>query len=79
MTEAAIAGRGITLQPTFIVYQAIKAGTLTPVLADYRIPGVNAYALYPGTRHLSRRVRVFVDFLAKRFSGVPYWDVGVAR
>ena len=73
--QAAVAGQGIGLQPTFIVYKSIEEGRLIPILTDYAWPGVNAYAVYPQTRHLSRRVRVFVDFLAERFSGTPYWDV----
>jgi len=35
---------------------------------------LNAYAIYPQTHHLSRRVRAFVDFLAARFAGTPHWD-----
>jgi DNA-binding transcriptional LysR family regulator len=60
--------------PTFILYRAIERGALVPLLTDCRWPALNAYAVYPRTRHLSRRVRAFVDFLAERFSGVPYWD-----
>ena len=30
------------------------------------------------TRHLSPKVRVFVDFLAERFGGAPYWDEGLS-
>jgi len=72
--QAAIAGQGIVLQPTFIVHESIEEGRLIPILTDYVWPSVNAYAVYPQTRHLSRRVRVLVDFLAERFSGTPYWD-----
>jgi len=43
-------------------------------LPDYAWPGIDAYAVYPQTRHLSHRVRAFVDFLAERFVGVPCWD-----
>jgi len=74
LCQAAIAGQGITRQPSFLVYKAIEQGLLVPVLCDYGWPSVNAYAVYPQTRHLSQRVRAFVDFLAARFSGVPYWD-----
>ena len=73
-SQAAIAGLGIIHQPTFMLYQAIEQGLLVPILTDYHWRGVNAYALYPQTRHLSQRVRAFVDFLAERFSGTPYWD-----
>ena len=70
----AAAGRGIVLQPTFICHGAIEQGELVPVLGDYTWRSINAYAVYPQTRHLSQRVRAFVDFLVERFAGVPYWD-----
>jgi DNA-binding transcriptional LysR family regulator len=74
LRDAAVAGRGIILVPTFLVYREIERGDLVSVLTDYRPPQLNAYAIYPQTRHLSQRVRAFVDFLAKRFEGTPYWD-----
>ena len=74
LRDAAIAGHGLVFMPTFIVYQEIERGKLIPLLNDLARWELNAYAIYPQTRHLSQRVRVFVDFLAKRFEGVPYWD-----
>ncbi|TQV74253.1 LysR family transcriptional regulator [Exilibacterium tricleocarpae] len=71
---AAVAGHGITMLPTFIVHESIRSGALVPLLTEYRWRGVNAYAIYPPTRHLSLRVRAFIDFLAERFSGTPSWD-----
>lgn len=73
--DAAVDGRGIVLLPTFIVYKEIENGKLMPLLHDYQPPPINAYAIYPQTRHLSQRVRAFVDFLVKRFEGTPYWDL----
>jgi DNA-binding transcriptional LysR family regulator len=78
LRQAAIAGRGVLLSPTFIVYRDIEEGKLAPVLEDYSWSAPSAYAVYPQTRHLSRRVRVFVDYLVERFAGVPYWDAGPA-
>lgn len=74
LRDAAIDGQGIVLLPTFIVYREIERGTLAPILTNYHAPPLAAYAIYPQTRHLSQRVRAFVDFLVKRFEGVPYWD-----
>ncbi|UJP04606.1 MAG: LysR family transcriptional regulator [Nitrosomonas sp.] len=74
LRDAAVDGLGIVLMPTFIVYQAIRQGALVPLLTQYRHPGLEAYAIYPPTRHLSQRVRALVDFLAGRFAGTPYWD-----
>ncbi len=74
LVSAALAGQGIVMQPSFFVHQMIASGALMPVLTEFHWPEINAYALYPSTRHLSTRVRVFVDFVAERFAGTPYWD-----
>ncbi len=74
LRDAAIAGHGLALQPTFIVWKQIEKGELVPVMTDYTVPSINAYAVYPQTRHLSQRVRALIDFLTDRFSGAPYWD-----
>ena len=75
LRDLAVEGRGIVLIPTFIAYKEIERGTLVPLLEDYKTPQINAYAIYPQTRHLSQRVRAFVDLLIKRFEGTPYWDL----
>jgi DNA-binding transcriptional LysR family regulator len=75
LRDAAIEGMGIIIEPTFIVYKEIESGALVQVLEDYSPPQIDAYAIYPQTRHLSQRVRAFVDFLVKRFKGTPYWDL----
>jgi DNA-binding transcriptional LysR family regulator len=74
LEEAAKQGLGIVMQPTFIAGEAICNGELVPILQDYEWPVTPAYAVYPPTRHLSYRVRAFIDFLADYFSGVPSWD-----
>ncbi|MBT8078046.1 MAG: LysR family transcriptional regulator [Gammaproteobacteria bacterium] len=74
LLEAAADGLGITLQPTFLACSYIKSGKLVPILTDYQLPVGTGYAVYPPTRHLSYRVRAFIDFLVEHFSGVPSWD-----
>jgi DNA-binding transcriptional LysR family regulator len=74
MRDAAVAGLGVLRQPNFIAYEAIVSGELVPILTQYSVTPFNAYALYPPTRHLSQRVRQFVDFLVERFAGEPYWE-----
>jgi len=62
--------------PTFIVGGDLKAGTLVSVLDDH-VPQVLAlHAVYSHARHLSPKVRAFIDFLARRFGPRPYWDLG---
>ncbi|MFP4561107.1 MAG: LysR substrate-binding domain-containing protein [Thiohalorhabdus sp.] len=77
LREAALAGQGVLYSPLFILHRALEEDRLVPILADYRWPEVAAYAVYPRTRHLSARVRAFVDFLAERFAGAPYWERAV--
>lgn len=74
LRDAAVEGHGIALLPTFIAYREIKDGSLITLFDEYQFPQLNAYAIYPQTRHLSQRVRTFVDFLVNRFEGTPYWD-----
>lgn len=74
LREVATGGLGIIMQPMFIAHEAIKQGELTSILANYEWPMATAYAIYPPTRHLSYRVRAFIDFLVEYFDGTPYWD-----
>ncbi|HKU98863.1 MAG TPA: LysR family transcriptional regulator [Vineibacter sp.] len=75
LRDAAVAGRGVALLPTFIAGAELQSGRLVSVLTDYAAPELFLYALYPPTRHLSAKVRAFIDFLAARFAGRPYWDL----
>ena len=74
LTNAASHGLGIVVQPTCLASESIRRGNLTPILTDYEWPVTPAYAVYPPTRHLSYRVRAFIDFLVERFEGTPQWD-----
>ncbi|WP_158044961.1 LysR family transcriptional regulator [Skermanella pratensis] len=77
LVAAAVAGQGIVRQPTFIVGDALRNGSLVTVLPNHGLPQPSAYAVYPHARNLSPKVRSFVDFLAAHFRGVPPWDVGL--
>jgi len=63
LCEAAIAGCGITMLPSFIIEKAINRGDLTTVLQDYEEPNFDVYVLYPNRRHMSNRIRLLIDFL----------------
>jgi DNA-binding transcriptional LysR family regulator len=71
---AALAGHGLACLPTFFVGEALQSGRLVTVLDDYIAPPLTLRALYPHNRHLSAKVRAFVDFLAERFGREPPWD-----
>ncbi len=75
LREAAVHDQGVALLPSFIVHKEVEQGQLSLVMREYKAREVNAYAIYPSTRHLSQRVRILADFLIQRFEGVPYWDI----
>ena len=75
LCDAAVRGLGIILSPTFISGPDLQAGRLVTILHDYRPAQVVLSAIYPPTRHLSAKIRLFTDFLMERFGGRPYWDL----
>ncbi|VAW54397.1 Transcriptional regulator, LysR family [hydrothermal vent metagenome] len=65
---------GIALIPTFIVGEDIKSGILQTVLTQYKLLENSIFAVYHQRRHLSPKVRAFIDFLSGRITDKPYWD-----
>jgi hypothetical protein len=49
----------------------VREGALRAFLASYKAPPLTLHAVYPPTQHLAVKVRLFIDFLVGRFSGVP--------
>ena len=74
LREAACAGLGIVLLPTFIASSAIEAGTLEVLLSDYPLDENGLHVVMPPGRATTARVRALVDFLAARFGPEPAWD-----
>lgn len=67
LRDVAAKGRGVALIPEFIAQEALRNGTLSPILREFHAPPLALYAVYPPTRHLSVKVRLFIDFLVARF------------
>jgi LysR family transcriptional regulator, regulator for bpeEF and oprC len=65
---AGLAGLGIILGPTFMVQQHVARGELVPVLADWWSEPIPVHVVYPPNRHLSTKVRIFVDWVADLFA-----------
>ena len=74
LVQMALCGHGIVYTPTFLCYRELAAGELLPILGQYQLPVIHAYAVYPKNRFLSRRCRVLIDFIADYFGDEPYWD-----
>lgn len=77
LRDAAMSDQGIALLPTFIAGPDLRSGALRSILTGYRAPQLSVCALYPPTRHVSMKVRAFIDFLVERFGDKPHWDEGL--
>ena len=66
--SAGLSGLGIMQAPLMQVTDALATGELVRVLPDWEIDPLPVYIMYPQNRHLSAKVRVFVDWVAEMFS-----------
>ena len=56
-------GQGIIRLPRFYLNDELETGQLVELFADYQKPQVDVFLIYPSRRHMSARVRSFIDFL----------------
>jgi DNA-binding transcriptional LysR family regulator len=67
LRAAALAGTGVMLLPSFVICDLLASGGLVPLLPDYQTPEFEIVALYPHRRHMTAKVRAFIDMLVERF------------
>lgn len=75
LCEAARAGCGIAWLPTFIAGQDVQDGRLEIVLEDYELPPLPIYLVWHYQRHMSARMRKFIDHMVEFFG---HFDDGAA-
>jgi DNA-binding transcriptional LysR family regulator len=74
LLAAALAGGGVTYGPSFVFGEAIAAGDLIALLPDHHATELTIHAVYPTKRHVSLKLRSFVEHLISNFGGTPPWD-----
>ncbi len=80
LVEAAVAGLGVALLPTFLAGPRLDTGELAPLLLDYLLPEAGLYVVRPPPAGpVTSKVRALTDLLLERFGGAPYWDACYAR
>ena len=76
--DGCVNGLGIALNAVWIVYQHLERGELVQILKDYPLVSEAAiWAVYPSSRLLAPKVRVFVDYFAQCYGSHPYWEQNV--
>ncbi|MDY0012039.1 MAG: LysR family transcriptional regulator [Rhodocyclaceae bacterium] len=68
LVEAAIQGLGLVWAPDVVLHGPITQGLLKPVLQDHGIEMEGPYVLYPQDQLLTKRVRIFLDYLFEKYS-----------
>ncbi len=68
VVAAGLAGLGVMHALTFLVQDHITRGALEPLLPDWSSESIPLHVVYPPNRHLSNKVRVFVDWVAELFA-----------
>ena len=66
LVDAALKGLGVVQLPDYYVNKHLESGELITLLDNYREPEEGIWAVYPHNRHLSPKIRLLVDYLAKR-------------
>ncbi|NBC32945.1 MAG: LysR family transcriptional regulator [Alphaproteobacteria bacterium] len=80
LRAAAVAGVGITRLAGFIVGEELKSGALVELLGTYEANDGDIFVVYPTSRHLSPKVRAFIDYLVETIGQPRYWTMaGLSR
>ena len=79
--EVALTYGGIILQPSFLVDEDLRTGTLVEILPEYRSAELGIHAVYPTRKHLAPKVRLLIDYLhdclrASRPNSCAGYDIG---
>lgn len=74
LCAAAREGLGIITIPDFIVGDDLREGHLRAIMEEYRRPDLPIQAVYPHQRHVTAKLRAFIDYLIEKFASSPPWD-----
>ena len=74
LKEAALAGVGVAMLPTFIAGPDSRSGRLVEVLRDLSPDYISVHAVFPSRRYVSAKVKIFVNYLSGCFGGSPAWE-----
>jgi LysR family transcriptional regulator for bpeEF and oprC len=69
---AGIAGLGVIQMTDYLMDKHVKAGEMVQLLPDWTSEALPVHVVYPQNRHLSAKVRVFVEWIAELFAQNPY-------
>lgn len=72
--RSAVAGLGVVTLPSYVVNDELRSGRLVQLLGNYGEAAEPIRVIYPSKRHLSPKVRFFIDKLVEAWSPIPLWE-----
>ncbi|UST52455.1 LysR family transcriptional regulator (plasmid) [Comamonadaceae bacterium OTU4NAUVB1] len=66
--DAVVAGMGVTCLPGFLLEPEVATGRLQALLPDWSAATIPISVVYPSRKHLTPKVRLFIDFVAARLA-----------
>ena len=75
MRDAALAGLGLALLPTFFVHAEIRSGALVEVDIGWPAEGAELFLTYPRDHGAAPKIRALGDSLRRSFGDPPYWEM----
>jgi DNA-binding transcriptional LysR family regulator len=76
MRDAALAGVGLAMLPTFIVGEALRTGALVALDVGFEPENEFLYIAHAEGRRPSAKLKAFADCLRLAFGDPPYWETG---
>ena len=74
--RAGLAGLGIIQMADYLMLQHVATGSMVRVLGDWSSDPLPVHVVYPQNRHLSAKVRVFVEWVSELFAQHPRMQIG---
>ncbi|GAB7552567.1 LysR family transcriptional regulator [Novosphingobium sp. 11B] len=74
MRDAALAGLGIALLPTFFTYEQLASGALVQVDVGAEAEGAELYIAYTRNRSASAKLAALTEWLRQEIGTPAYWD-----
>lgn len=71
-----VAGNGIAFIPSYLVVDEIQSGKLIRILSDWQLSERELYLVYSSDRHLSPKLRAWIEFVHQQIASQPSWLIG---
>ena len=71
---AVMGGECISMMPVFFIEKEILSGDIVPIMTDFQVRKTSLYAYYRRSQYVPMKVRIFVNFLRRKYGDLPPWD-----